>query len=144
VSILRSKNAKIELLKSVSLFATCTKPELAHAASLFDEVEVREGYVLTKEGEPGREFFVVVDGRARVTLRGKKLDTLGPGAFFGEMALLEREPRAATVTAETPMKLLVLTAAAFATFVHEVPAAALNILRGMAQRLRAIEKGPRY
>ena len=138
------KLSKADLLANVALFSGCSKKELAKIASLADEVSVPEGYVLTREGKPGAEFFVIAEGGAKVTLRGRKLNELGPGAFFGEMALLEREPRAATITALTPMKLFVLSSSQFIRFLEEAPTAGVKIMRGLAHRLRAVEKAPHY
>ena len=136
--------SKVNALKNVSLFSACTTKELAQIASLVDEVEVSEGTVLTKEGGPGREFFAIIDGQADVTLRKKKLATLGPGQFFGEMSLLDQGPRAATVTAASDMRLYVLDARSFSTLLDKHPAVARKILRGMAQRLREIESAPTH
>ncbi|HVE91059.1 MAG TPA: cyclic nucleotide-binding domain-containing protein [Actinomycetota bacterium] len=138
------KTSKIDVLKNVSLFSACTNKELGHIASLVDEVDVPSGAVLTKEGAPGREFFAIIDGRANVTLRNKKLATLGPGAFFGEMSLLDQGPRAATVTADSQMRLYVLDGRSFSTLLDKHPAVARKILRVMAQRLREIEKAPTH
>lgn len=138
------KGGKVALLKNVSLFSACTNKELSKIASLAEEVEVPEGAILTQEGKPGREFFAIADGEAKVTLRGKKLNTLGPGSFFGEMSLLDQSPRAATVTANTPMKLLVLDARNFSTLLDQAPSVSRKILRGMAQRLRDLEKAPTH
>jgi CRP-like cAMP-binding protein len=138
------KISKVNVLKNVSLFSACTNRELAQIASLVDEVEVDKGAVLTKEGGPGREFFAIIDGEAKVTLRGKKLATLGAGQFFGEMSLLDQGPRAATVTATNEMRLYVLDARSFSTLLDKHPAVARKILRGMAQRLREIENAPTH
>ncbi len=142
---IRSRSdAKIEMLKQVPLLAACTNKELQKIARLCDEVDVDEGSVLAKEGSPGHEFFVIVDGEADVTLRKKRLASLGAGAFFGEMSLLDHEPRSATVTAKTPMRLLVLDSNSFHQFVRENPDVTVKILRGVAQRLRSLEKAPTY
>ena len=138
------KGNKIELLKGVSLFSACTNKELSRIASLADEVEVPAGAVLTQEGKPGREFFAIVEGTAKVTLRGKKLNTLGPGSFFGEMSLLDQAPRSATVTADSAMKLLVLDARSFSSLLDQAPSVTRKILRAMAQRLRQVERAPTH
>jgi CRP/FNR family cyclic AMP-dependent transcriptional regulator len=136
-----SKNAKIDLLRGVALFSTCSNRELARIASLADEVDVPAGKVLTREGEPGREFFVVVDGRARATLGSRtRVDPLGPGSSFGEMSLLDQGPRSATVEAETDMRLLVLDSRSFSALISEVPSVARKVLRVMAERLRVAER----
>ena len=94
------------------------------------------GKVLASEGSAGSEFFVIVDGKARVTRRGKKIAELGPGSFFGELALLDRAPRNATIVAETPMEVLVLGQREFAALIDEVPGFAHKVLAGLARRLR--------
>jgi CRP/FNR family transcriptional regulator, cyclic AMP receptor protein len=127
------------MLKSVRLFSTCNKRELARIASLADEVEAAKGKVLVRQGDPGRECFVIVEGRAKATMRGKGTAMLGPGSFFGEMALLDQGPRSATVTAETDMRLLVLGSRDFSALINEVPVVAVRIMRGLAERLRAAE-----
>lgn len=139
------KDRKIELLKKVSLFAPCGDKELRKIASLVDAVDVPEGKVLTKEGGPGHEFFVIAEGKAKVTLRGKKLaGDLGEGAFFGEMSLLDQGPRSATITALTPMHLYVLDSRSFSRFLDEAPTVSRKIMRGLAERLRKTDKAPTY
>jgi|SRR5215207_4475035 len=135
----RSRDAKMNRLREVSLFSVCSKRELARIASLADEIDVPEGRVLTRQGEPGREFFVIVDGRARVSVRGRRSRTLGPGSGFGEMSLLDQGPRSATVTAQTEMQLLVLDSRGFSSLITEVPSVAMKMFRAMARRLREAE-----
>ena len=129
------KNAKIELLKRVPLFAGCSKAELRELALSADEMDLRNGYVLTKEGRPGREFFVLVDGTARVTKDGKLLADLKNGDWFGEIALLTHRPRTATVTATSPVRVLVITDRAFRRVVETMPRIALKVLASVGQRL---------
>jgi len=137
----RSKDAKLELLRGVTLFSPCSKRELSRIASLTDEIDVPKGRVLTRQGDPGREFFVVVEGRARVTTGGRtRIAVLGPGASFGEMSLLDQGPRSATVLAETDMRLLVLNSRSFSSLLEEVPSVARKVLVAMAGRLRVAEK----
>lgn len=137
----QSKNAKVELLRGVPLFSACSGRELARIASLADEIDVPTGKVLTREGDPGREFFVVVEGRARVTVGDRgRLAPLGPGGSFGEMSLIDQGPRSATVEAETDMHLLVLDSRNFSSLLEEVPSVARKVLAAMAGRLRAAEK----
>jgi CRP/FNR family cyclic AMP-dependent transcriptional regulator len=141
---LGGKNRKVDLLAGVSLFSQCSRKELTHIASLADQLDVDAGAVLTKEGEPGRECFVVIDGEAGATLRGKKLATLGAGSIFGEMALIDRSPRSATVTATTPMQLLVLGSSQFWSLMDDHPSVARKVMRALAERLRAVEQAPTY
>jgi CRP/FNR family transcriptional regulator, cyclic AMP receptor protein len=129
----------VELLGNVRLFSTCNKRELARIASLVDEVDAPKGKVIVREGAPGRECFVIADGQARATIRGKGTFLLRPGSFFGEMSLLDQGPRSATVTAETDMHLLVLGSREFSSLVNEVPTVAVRMMRGIAERLREAE-----
>jgi CRP/FNR family transcriptional regulator, cyclic AMP receptor protein len=135
----RGRDAKLELLGNVRLFAVCNKRELARIASLVDEVEAPKGKVLVRQGDTGQECFVIAEGRARATMRGKGTAMLGPGSFFGEMSLLDQGPRSATITAETDMHLLVLGSREFSALINEVPTVAVRIMRGLAERLRDAE-----
>jgi CRP/FNR family cyclic AMP-dependent transcriptional regulator len=135
-----SRDAKLELLGTVPLLAGCNKRDLRRIASLADEIEVRKGKVLTRQGEPGRECFVIVDGTAKATMRGRRSSAMGPGSVFGEMSLLDGGPRSATVTAETDMRLLVLTSRGFSTVLRDVPMVAPRIMRALAERLREAER----
>jgi CRP-like cAMP-binding protein len=134
-----SKAEKVELLSNVSLFSDCGQSELSRIASSMEEIRVEPGTVLTKEGEPGEEFYVVAEGLAEATIEGNKVGSIRPGSFFGEMALLDQGPRVATVTTALPSRLLVLQAKAFAKLVKDYPSVALKIMRGLAERLRAAE-----
>lgn len=129
------KNAKIELLKRAPLFAECSKVELREVALSADEIDLRDGYVLTREGKPGREFFVLVEGTARVTKNGKSIADLKAGDWFGEIALLTHVPRTATVTATSPVRVLVVTDRAFRRVVETMPRIALKVLASVGQRL---------
>jgi CRP-like cAMP-binding protein len=140
----QGRDAKIRLLSGVALFSPCAKHELRRIAGLVDEVEAPKGRVLAREGQPGSEFFVVVKGSATAKRSGRKVATIGPGSFFGELALLDQGPRAATVTADTDMQLLVLTSRAFSSLLDDVPSVSRRILRGMAERLRSAESAPTH
>jgi CRP-like cAMP-binding protein len=121
------------------LFSACTRKELAVIGRATEETEVPAGKELTKEGATGHEFFLILDGEAAVKKNGRKVATLGPGQYFGELALLDRGPRNATVTAETPMKLLVIPQREFSAVLDEVPGMSHKLLRAMAERLRAAD-----
>jgi CRP/FNR family transcriptional regulator, cyclic AMP receptor protein len=129
------RDAKIELLKRVPLFAGCSKGELRELAKSADELDIREGTVLTREGRPGREFFVLIDGTARVTKSGKKVADLGAGDWFGEIALITNSPRTATVTATSPGDVLVITDRRFHSVVETMPSIALKVLSCVGERL---------
>src|SRR5207253_1049978 len=112
-----------------------SKHELERIALVADEIDFRAGRTLIKEGSPGREFFVLVQGTAEITRKGKKLDTAGPGEFFGEMALLSDQPRNATVTTTSDVDSLVITARSFRALIEENPLIALKVMRAVADRL---------
>jgi CRP/FNR family cyclic AMP-dependent transcriptional regulator len=133
---------KVEFLAKVPMFSACNQKELRKLAAAVDRVEVPKGEVLMTEGTPGHEFFLIVDGKANVTLRGKTLAKLGPGDFVGEMALLDQGPRSATAVAQTPMELLMLTSRDFSNILEEIPLVTKKIMKGMASRLRTIDKSP--
>ncbi len=130
-----AKNAKVNAITSVPLFARCSRQEIAEVASIADEVDVKAGKVLTQEGESGREFFVLVKGAADVRRGGRKVNTLEPGDFFGEIALVSRSPRTATVTATADSQLLVITATAFRALLDHSPRIQLRVLEALADRL---------
>jgi CRP/FNR family cyclic AMP-dependent transcriptional regulator len=129
------RDAKIELLKRVPLFSACSKAELRRVATITDEVSLREGSILTREGRSGHEFIVLVAGTARVTRNGEVLADLGPGDWVGEIALLTKSPRTATVTATSPVEAIVITDRAFRQVVEESPAIAMKVLTSVAERL---------
>ena len=130
-----SKNEKVELLRRTALFAECTKSELIEVALNSDEREAPKGDSLTEEDRRGREFFVLVEGAVTVRRDGRKLADLGPGDWFGEIAILTHKPRTATVTAISPVRLLVISDSAFRRVVETTPRIALNVLRSVAARL---------
>jgi CRP-like cAMP-binding protein len=123
-------------LKSIWLFSSCSASELRKIRGSLDEIQVPKGKVLVEEGRIGMEFFLIVDGKATVTHKGKKVATLGPGSHFGELALLDRRPRSATVVSETEMDLLVLSQRQFNSLLESVPSIARKMLAAMASRLR--------
>jgi CRP/FNR family cyclic AMP-dependent transcriptional regulator len=140
----KNKDAKVRLLNGVSLFSACSRAELNRIASLVDQVEVPAGKVLAREDEPGWEFFVIAEGSAKATKRGRKIASLDRGSFFGEMSLLDQGPRSATVTAETDMQLLVLSSRSFSTLIESNPSVSRKLLRGMAERLRTTQNAPTH
>jgi CRP-like cAMP-binding protein len=123
-------------LKSIWLFSSCTGSELRKIRSSLDEVVVPEGKVLVEEGRVGLEFFLIVSGTATVTRNGKKVATLGPGGYFGELSLLDRKPRSATVVSDTEMDVLVLSQRQFNSVLQSVPTIARKMLSAMANRVR--------
>jgi CRP-like cAMP-binding protein len=129
------KDAKMELLATVPLFEGCSRRELREVAEVADEVVVPAGYDLTKEGAAGREFVVIVEGSADVRRRGRKVNELGSGDFLGEIALVSRGPRTATVRTTTPTHALVITAPAFRALLRKTPSMQWKVLAALAERL---------
>jgi CRP/FNR family cyclic AMP-dependent transcriptional regulator len=130
---------KLELLKRTPLLAELGRRELEEVGRLADEVDVPAGRVLMREGDTGREFFVIVDGSVSIDREGTRLRTAEPGDFFGEVALLSEGPRTATATAETPSKLLVLGHREFHSLMTQFPSIQTCVLNCLATRLRHLE-----
>lgn len=133
---MRGRNDYLDHLAQVPMFSACSKKDLQMIARASDEVQVASGKTLVEEGQPGHEFFLIVGGTATVLRNGRKIATLGPGQYFGEMALLDRGPRSATVRADSDMTVLVLGQREFSGVVDEVPGLARKLLQYMATRLR--------
>lgn len=131
------KNAKIEALKGVPLFARCSKKELGEIAQIADEIDLPEGKVLTKEGASGREFFVLLDGDAEVRRKRRKVGTLGPGDFLGEIALVTKTPRTATVKTTSPVRALVVSEQNFRRLLTRAPQVQIKVLEALAERVAA-------
>jgi len=130
------RDAFIDHLQQVPLFAACSRKDLQLVARRAEDVRVAAGTTIVNEGDDGHEFFVILDGTARVSRQGRKIATLGPGSGFGELALLENAPRNATIVADTDMELVVLGQREFAGLLDEVPGFARKMLAGTAHRLR--------
>ncbi len=131
---------KIENLRKIPIFQSCNEQQLVAVAGITEMTEVSAGKLLAVTGDPGNEFFIILDGTARVEVSARKPLRLGPGDFFGEMSLLDGEPRSATVVAETPLRLLVLSRPAFWALLTELPHLSDRILLTLSRRVRQIEK----
>jgi CRP/FNR family transcriptional regulator, cyclic AMP receptor protein len=131
------KNAKVELIKRVPLFAHCSKKELGLVAQIADEIDLAEGKTLMREGDRGREFFVLVEGNADVRRRNRKVNTLAKGDFFGEIALVSHRPRTATVTTTSPVRALVVTEQSFRSLLDRAPDVQRKVLQALADRVAA-------
>ncbi|HZQ15894.1 MAG TPA: cyclic nucleotide-binding domain-containing protein [Gaiellaceae bacterium] len=134
--MLLRKNAKEQLLRDVPLFSRCSKRELSALAAVADELDVPAGAELTREGELGREFVVIVRGAAKVTRNGRTLNRLGSGDFLGEIALLAGGTRTATVTTTEPTTILVLTDRAFRRVARAIPTVNASLLEALGERLQ--------
>jgi len=137
-----SQDKKIEALKRSPLFADLSRRELIQLARLTDDAEVPDGKVLCREGDLGREFFVLVEGSVDVTKKGRRVATLAAGDFVGEISLLETMPRTATVTAKTPLRFFVLTPKDFRQVLDENPSVERKILRALARRVLELSRDP--
>jgi CRP/FNR family cyclic AMP-dependent transcriptional regulator len=131
------RNAKVELIKRVPLFSHCSKKELGLVAQIADEIDLPEGKTLIREGDRGREFFVLVEGSADVRRRNRRVNTMGAGDFFGEIALVSERPRTATVTTTSPVRALVVTERSFRSLLSDAPEVQRKVLRALADRVAA-------
>ena len=134
-------DAYLERLGALPMFGGCTNKELRDIARIVDELQVESGRVLMSQGDAGQEAFVIEEGTADVVRNGQLLATVGPGSYVGELALIDAGPRSATVTATTPMRVLVIGTREFSTLLDEVPGLARRVLVSTARRLRAANEG---
>jgi CRP/FNR family transcriptional regulator, cyclic AMP receptor protein len=128
---------KTDAIANVPLFSRCSRSEVARIAKLADEIDLKAGKPLTREGERGSEFFVILEGEADVRSDSTVLPPLGPGDFLGEIALVTDSPRTATVTAVTPIRALVITGRAFRLLMRDSPQIQGKVLEAVASRLAA-------
>ena len=129
------RNEKVELIKKVPLFAGGSKSELEQIAQIADEIDLREGKEMTRQRSRGQEFFVLLEGDADVKKDGRRINTLGAGDFFGEIALVSDTPRTATVTATSPVRALVITDRSFRRLLDEQPEIQRKVLQALSERL---------
>jgi CRP/FNR family transcriptional regulator, cyclic AMP receptor protein len=129
-------DAKIDRLSGIPLFAGLKRREFDRISQLCTEIQVPAGRVLCREGEVGHEFFVLESGSASVSVDGKEVATVGPGDFFGELALLDAGPRNATVTATSDVSVLVLDRREFTGLLEDEPIVAVRMLPAIGARLR--------
>jgi CRP-like cAMP-binding protein len=137
-----TQDDKIARLEEVPLLAECTRRQLKAVARITDVIEVPAGTAIARQGQPGNEFYLIVDGSARVEVSPRKRSKLAPGAYFGEMSLLDGGERSATVVAETPMRLLVIKRRDFTTLLREAPELTQSILATLSRRVRQAEQTP--
>jgi CRP/FNR family transcriptional regulator, cyclic AMP receptor protein len=134
-----ARDEKLDLLHSIPLFDRLDRRHLERLGMLTDEVDVPAGRVLIRQGELGDDLMVIVSGTVTVERDGAKINTLKHGEFFGEIALIDRGPRTATVTADTPCRLLVISHRDFHALLDEFPEVAAQVLLTLAQRLRTLD-----
>jgi CRP-like cAMP-binding protein len=129
------KDGKVELLKKVPLFAKLGKDALQDVAQIADEIDLPAGKEMATEGDRGREFFVLLSGEADVTRGGRQINTMKEGDFFGEIALVTKMPRTATVTATTDVDVLVITERAFDGLLKKQPEIGRAVAEALAERV---------
>jgi len=134
------RSEKVDLLGKIPLFGRLTQRQLNAVAKHVDEVQLRKGAVLAKQGAQGLEAIIIVDGRARVEGDGRTLAELGPGDVVGEMSVIDGKPRSATVIAETPMNLLVLHRRDFMSVLETVPGFQRRLLVTLCERVRQADQ----
>jgi len=130
----RDSDHKVDLLRKVPLFSACSKKELRRIAAIADELDFREGKVLTRQGGPGREMFILLDGTVKVERNGVQVNALGPGDFLGEGALVLGKPRNATITATAPLRALVISDVNFKQLLGEDPRISTKVHETLAAR----------
>ena len=129
-------DTKVDALAKAPLFAALSRQELGELAKATEDLEVEEGKTLTREGDLGREFFVIVDGDVSVTQDGNEIRRLGPGDFFGEIALIyDNARRTATVTAVSPLRFFVLTRQSFRSLLEHQPEIEEKVMAALEERL---------
>ena len=129
-------SAKVELLRNVPLFSGLSAKELMSLSRLMDEIDLKPGTVIIREGNTGGEFFIVLEGTIEVKRKGRRLARLGPGDYLGEIALIDHGPRTATAMVETEARLLVLASREFHSMLASDPRIENKILRTLAARVR--------
>jgi CRP-like cAMP-binding protein len=134
------RDSYLEHLSAVPLFSALSKKDLQKVARASDEVAIDKGREVVQEGTSGHEAFVILEGTATVERKGKKVTDLGPGDYFGELALLDGGPRTATVIARTPMTVLVLGQREFSGVLDSVPGLAHKLLAALATRIRDLDE----
>jgi CRP/FNR family cyclic AMP-dependent transcriptional regulator len=136
--VLFPHDTKVDALAKAPLFAALSRQELGALAKVTEDLEVGEGKTLTREGDLGREFFVIVDGDVSVTQEGNEIRRLGPGDFFGEIALIyDNARRTATVTAASPLRFFVLTRQSFRSLLEHQPEIEEKVMAALEERLAA-------
>ena len=129
------RNAKIDLLRNVTLFSGCSKRDLGYIARIADEIDFPAGKTLITQGEPGRQCFVLIEGSVDVVKDGKKVPPRGSSEIFGEISLLSGGPCTATVTTTAPSRLLVISPQAFQSLLDTSPSIQRRVLHTMSERL---------
>jgi len=137
-----AKDERVERLRKVPLFASCSDKQLQFIATRVEDLDFPAGKTLTEEGRSGGEFFIIQSGEAEVRQGGRVINTLRDGDFFGEIALLDNGPRTATVVTKSPMRALVLSPRQFQDVLHQEAEIATTLLHAVTRRLRGASRLP--
>jgi CRP-like cAMP-binding protein len=137
-----NQDTKVEALRRAPLFEGLSKKDLTQLARVSEDMELDAGQVLTRQGETGHEFFVIVDGTIEVEVNGQSHGERGGGDFVGEIALIEDIPRTATVKAKTPLRVFVLTRQDFRRIIDENPGVERKVMQALARRLVDLSRDP--
>ena len=133
------RGRKAELLRDIALFQTCNRRELAQVAALTIDIELDEGTMLTREGHAGGLAYVIVNGTAEVTRKGRRIATLGPGAVVGELSLIDGKPRSASVRATSDLQVLELDAHDLRRLLDRAPHVLHKLLEALSLRIREVD-----
>jgi CRP-like cAMP-binding protein len=133
-------DTKADHLSRVRMFSSLNKKELGLVSRVAELQSVDAGAEIVKQGERGHEFYLIVEGKASVRRNGRKVATLGPGDYFGEMAILDGGPRSASVVSDQPTELVVLSQREFMSVLDTVPSVSHKLLVSMAGRLREADE----
>jgi CRP/FNR family transcriptional regulator, cyclic AMP receptor protein len=134
-----SKKTAVDHLSNVPMFAGCSKKELAAIAKASDRLSLAGGSTLTRQDESAREAFVILSGKATVKRNGRKVAELGPGDAVGELGLLDRGPRTATVTVDEPSEVLVIGPREFSALLTDVPTLSKKLMVTLAAKVRELD-----
>jgi CRP/FNR family transcriptional regulator, cyclic AMP receptor protein len=138
----RKVNPTVELLRNVDLFDGLTTKELESVADACKQAQFRSGDHIVTQGDPSARLYVIIDGTAEVFVHGAKVDAIGPGDYFGEIAVIDGQPRAATVTATSPVSALSLANFNVKRLIRTFPDIGFKMLRKACERIRSLESEP--
>lgn len=134
-----ARDGKVDRLREVYLFSLCSDKDLKKIAGIADQVDYGAGHVLCAEGQLAQECYVLIEGEAEVRIGGRVISTVGPGTSVGEMGLINRKPRSATVVTTTPLSAYVIDGRRFTRLLEESPAVCLALLQELSDRLRSLD-----
>jgi CRP-like cAMP-binding protein len=139
-----SREERRAFLERVPLFTGCPPESLARVAEAVGELEFRDGQLIVQRGQVGNGLYIIVSGTAVVMVGSEQLARIGPGDFFGELAVLDQQPRVASVLAEGPTACLALASWDLLSLLEQDSQLALNMLRELARRIRGSDEQPRH